>query len=118
MNLNLRLLVAIYRLYSVDVSYMIDNETGFIKVNRFSNKTYNEFMNGMEKLDKQGAQKVIVDLRQNPGGSLAAVLQILDEFLEKGEPILYTEGVHQPKKTYNASGRQKMGKQKALCFNR
>ncbi len=94
-------------LYSVDVSYMIDDETGFIKVNRFSNKTYNEFMDGMEKLDKQGAQKVIVDLRQNPGGSLAAVLQILDEFLEKGEPILYTEGVHQPRKTYNASGHQR-----------
>lgn len=83
---------------------MIDNETGFIKVNRFSNKTYNEFMKGMEKLDGQGAQKIIVDLRQNPGGSLAAVLQILDEFLEKGEPILYTEGEHQARRTYNASG--------------
>ncbi len=91
-------------IYSVDVSYMIDNETGFIKVNRFSNKTYNEFMKGMEKLDGQGAQKIIVDLRQNPGGSLAAVLQILDEFLEKGEPILYTEGEHQARRTYNASG--------------
>ena len=94
-------------IYSVDVSYMINDETGFIKINRFSNKTYNEFMNGMEKLDNQGAQKIIVDLRQNPGGSLAAVLQILDEFLEKGEPILYTEGVNQPRKTYNASGRQR-----------
>lgn len=99
-------------LYSVDVSYMIDSETGFIKVNRFSNKTYSEFMNSMEKLNNQGASKVIVDLRQNPGGSLTAVLQILDEFLEKGEPILYTEGVNQPRKTYNASGRQKWGNKK------
>ncbi len=99
-------------IYSVDVSYMIDDETGFIKLNRFSNKTYSEFMNGMEKLDSQGAKKIIVDLRQNPGGSLAAVLQILNEFLEKGELILYTEGVHQPRKTYNASGRQKWGNKK------
>ncbi|MEZ5105451.1 MAG: S41 family peptidase [Draconibacterium sp.] len=94
-------------IYSVDVSYMIDEETGFIKISRFANKTYNEFMQGMEKLDKAGAQKVIIDLRQNPGGSLVAVLQMLDEFLEKDEPILYTEGVNQPRKTYTASGHNK-----------
>jgi carboxyl-terminal processing protease len=94
-------------LISVDVSYLIDAETGFIKVNRFSETTYQEFMQGMEKLTQSGAEKVIVDLRQNPGGSLSAVLQILDEFLEKGEPILYTEGLNQPRKTYNASGRNR-----------
>lgn len=91
-------------IYSVDVSYMIDDETGFIKVSRFANKTYNDFMKGMEKLNESGATKVIVDLRQNPGGSLVSVLQILDEFLEKDEAILYTEGVNQPRKTYKASG--------------
>ncbi len=92
-------------IFSVDVSYMIDPQTGFIKVSRFSNKTYREFMEGMEKLESKGAEKVIVDLRQNPGGSLSAVLQILDEFLNKGEPILYTEGEHQSRKTYNSSGK-------------
>ncbi|MFW6257382.1 MAG: S41 family peptidase [Prolixibacteraceae bacterium] len=92
-------------IFSVDISYMIDPQTGFIKVSRFSNKTYREFMEGMEKLESKGAEKVIVDLRQNPGGSLSAVLQILDEFLKKGEPILYTEGEHQPRKTYNSSGK-------------
>ncbi|HKJ78098.1 MAG TPA: S41 family peptidase, partial [Prolixibacteraceae bacterium] len=92
-------------IFSVDVSYMIDDETGFIKVSRFSNKTYKEFMQGMQKLEEKGANKVIVDLRNNPGGSLGSVLQILDEFLEKGQPILYTEGEHQPRKTYNASGK-------------
>ncbi len=89
---------------SVDVSYMIDSETGFIKISRFANKTYKEFMEGMEKIKKAGASKVIIDLRQNPGGSLVSVLQMVDEFLEKNQPILYTEGVNQPKKTYNASG--------------
>lgn len=89
---------------SIDVSYMIDEETGFIKISRFANKTYKEFMEGMEKLSDSGAKKVIIDLRQNPGGALVTVLQMVDEFLGKGEPILYTEGVHQPRKTYNASG--------------
>lgn len=92
-------------IFSVDVTYMIDDETGFIKVSRFSDKTYREFMDGMKKLESQGAGKVIVDLRQNPGGSLRSVLQIVDEFLEKGEPILYTEGEHQARKTYNASNK-------------
>ena len=95
-------------LYSVDVSYMIDQETGFIKVSRFAETTYDEFMQGMQKLKGKGAGKVIVDLRQNPGGSLPAVLNMVDEFLEKGEPILYTEGTHQPRKTYNASGRNSL----------
>lgn len=92
-------------IFSVDVSYMIDKETGFIKVSRFANKTYSEFMDGMKKLKNSGAKKVIVDLRQNPGGSLVSVLQMVDEFLEKDEPILYTEGINQPRKTYNASGK-------------
>jgi carboxyl-terminal processing protease len=92
-------------LISVDVSYMIDDETGFIKVTRFAETTYNEFMQGLQKLEQKGAEKLIVDLRQNPGGSLSSVLQIVDEFLEKGEPILYTEGLNQLRKTYNASGR-------------
>ncbi|WP_321348040.1 S41 family peptidase [uncultured Draconibacterium sp.] len=92
-------------LYSVDVSYMIDEHTGFIKVSRFANTTYKEFMEGMMKLQNEGAQKVIIDLRSNPGGSLVGVLQMVDEFLKKGEPILYTEGLNQPRKTYNASSR-------------
>ena len=92
-------------IYSVDVSYMIDEETGFVKISRFANKTYNEFMDRMAMLDDSGAKKVIIDLRQNTGGSLVAVLQMVDEFLEKGEPILYTEGINQPRKTYDASGK-------------
>ena len=92
-------------IYSVDVSYIIDNETGFIKISRFSDTTYDEFMEGMRKISKQGVTKVIIDLRQNTGGLLSSVLRMLDEFLEKGEPILYTEGLNQPRKTYNASGR-------------
>ena len=89
---------------SIDVSYMINDDTGFIKISRFANKTYQEFMEGMDKIKGLGAKKVIIDLRQNPGGSLMAVLQMVDEFLNRNELMLYTEGVNQPKKTYNASG--------------
>jgi carboxyl-terminal processing protease len=92
-------------LFSVDVSYMIDDNTGFLKISRFSEKTYNEFMEGMQKLNQSGAEKVIIDLRQNPGGSLGSVLLIVDEFLNKGEDILYTEGLNSKRKTYTSSGK-------------
>lgn len=103
-------------LYSVDVSYMIDEETGFIKISRFANKTYNEFMDRMALLDDYGAKKVIIDLRQNTGGSLVAVLQMVDEFLEKGEPILYTEGINQPRKTYDASRKNRWKNMKVFVL--
>lgn len=92
-------------IYSVDVSYMIDEETGFIKVSRFGEQTYNEFTAAMKKLDKAGASKIIVDLRGNPGGYLAAVIRMVNDFLEKGDPILYTQGKSQPKKEYTANAR-------------
>jgi carboxyl-terminal processing protease len=92
-------------IFSVDVSYMIDNQTGFMKISRFAETTYDEYMEGMKKLSDKGAEKVIIDLRQNTGGSLVSVLRMVDELLEKGEPILYTEGDHQPRKTYNASAK-------------
>ncbi len=94
-------------IYSVDVSYMIDKETGFIKVSRFAEKTYDEFTNGMDKLKKEGASKIIVDLRGNPGGYLPLVLRMVDDFLKKDEPILFTHGLHQPKKVYNATSNDK-----------
>ncbi|MCE4566786.1 S41 family peptidase [Maribellus sp. CM-23] len=96
-------------LYSVDVTYMIDPETGFIKISRFANTTYQEFVDGMTVLKEEGAKRVIVDLRGNPGGALMGVLQMLDEVLEKGEAMLYTEGKNQPRKTYNASGKGSFG---------
>lgn len=92
-------------IYSVDVSYMIDQETGFIKVSRFAEKTYEEFTDAMRKLDKEGASKIIVDLRGNPGGYLNVVIRMVNDFLEKGDTILYTQGKSQPKKVYTASSR-------------
>ncbi|MDP2335086.1 MAG: S41 family peptidase [Bacteroidota bacterium] len=89
-------------IYSVDVSYMIDPTTGYIKVSRFGEKTYEEFMAGLKKLDQLGMKNVIVDLRGNPGGYLNAVIRMVNEFLDKGELIVYTQGNTQPRKTYQA----------------
>jgi len=85
--------------------YMIDETTGFIKVSRFGETTYREFMAGMEKLDRLGMKTVIVDLRGNPGGYLNAVIKMVNEFLAKGELIVYTQGNSQPRKTFNADSR-------------
>ena len=89
-------------IYSVDVSYMIDQTTGYIKVSRFGEKTYDEFMAGMNKLRQLGMKTVIVDLRGNPGGYLGAVIKMLNEFLDKGELIVFTKGNSQAKKIYQA----------------
>jgi carboxyl-terminal processing protease len=94
-------------IYSVDVSYMIDPTTGYIKVSRFGEKTYEEFMAGMEKLQGLGLKSVIVDLRGNPGGYLNAVIKMVNEFLDKGELIVYTQGNSQARKTYQADSRGK-----------
>ena len=92
-------------IYSVDVSYMINPLTGYVKVSRFAEHTYSEFMQAMQKLNSAGAEKVIVDLRGNPGGYLVAVIQMVNEFLEEGELIVYTEGFSQARKTYTANNK-------------
>ncbi len=90
---------------SVDVSYMINDSTGYVKVSRFAEKTYREFMEAMAKVDEQGADQIIVDLRGNPGGYLLAVVKMVNEFLDQDDLIVYTEGHSQERKTYNANGK-------------
>ena len=92
-------------IYSVDVNYMIDATTGYIKVSRFGEQTYEEFMEGIKALDQQGMKNVIVDLRGNPGGYLNAVIKMVNEFLDKGELIVYTQGNAQARKTFQADSR-------------
>lgn len=82
--------------YTLDISYMVDNHTGYIKINQFGATTADEFETAIKKLKKQGMTKMILDLRSNSGGFLDAAIQICDEFLAKGEMIVYTEGLHVP----------------------
>lgn len=79
-------------IYSVDVAYMLNNEIGFIKVNRFSEQTDREFNQAIIKLKELQAKKLIIDLRGNTGGSLRAVRNMTDEFLGKDALILKTKG--------------------------
>lgn len=90
-------------IYSVDVSYMIDSITGFVKVSRFAETTYDEFVKALRKLDTLGAKSIIVDLRGNPGGYLMAVVKMVNEFLPEGKLIVYTQGHSQPRKTYTST---------------
>jgi len=84
-------------LYSVDVSYMLDKKTGYIKINSFSKTTAEEFKEHSKKLLNIGMSQYIVDLRGNGGGILAAAIEIADEFLPQGKLIVYTEGKAVPR---------------------
>ena len=91
---------------SVDVAYMVDEKTGFIKVNRFNATTYEDFMKELEDLvEKQGMEHLVVDLRQNPGGYLMEATQILSQLFEDREKLLvYTEGNKSTRQDYNSTG--------------
>ncbi len=77
---------------TVDVAYMIDKKTGYVKVTQFGKNTYNEFVSALTKLKDQGAQRFIVDLRGNPGGYMEMAILMVNEFLPQGELIVYTKG--------------------------
>lgn len=87
-------------LYSVDAAYMMDAETGYIHLNKFSSTTYEEFMRALEKLQAKGMKKLVFDLRDNGGGILGEAVDIIDEFLDEDKLIVYTEGATQPKVEY------------------
>jgi len=92
-------------LYSVDVSYMLDATTGYIKISKFAKTTYKEFLQAVAKLKTMGMSKVVIDLRANSGGFLNSAINIADEFLEKGKLIVYTEGRSRPKSSYVSTNR-------------
>ncbi len=92
-------------IFSVDVGYMLDKKTGYIKVSRFAETTYDEFLDKAATLRSQGMQNLILDLRGNGGGLLSTAVKICDEFLEKGKVIVFTEGKSHPKETITASNR-------------
>ena len=85
---------------SVDASYIIADSIGYIRLNKFSELTYREFMLSLEALQKQGLKSLILDLRGNGGGVLEQATAIADEFLDGDKLITYTEGLHSPKKEY------------------
>ncbi len=95
-------------IYSVAVSYLLDEETGYIKVTRFAKTTHDEFMAGVNEMLDQGMKKLIIDLRGNGGGYLNTAIAICEELLPKDKLIVYTEGKAQPRKTYHTSRNGKL----------
>lgn len=92
-------------IFSVDAAYMVDDKIGYIKVNRFSATTIREMVEGMNELNNQGMESLILDLRGNPGGYLNAAIQMADQFLDRNKLVVYTEGRSRPRQTYNSSNR-------------
>lgn len=87
---------------SLDASYMIDSVTGYIRLNKFSETTYREFMQAMERLQESRMQGLILDLRGNGGGLVTQATHIADEFLDGDKLIVYTQGTNTPKREYRA----------------
>lgn len=79
-------------LHSVDVAYMLEPGIGYLKINKFSKNTYDEFIEGVKNLRSQGMQRLVVDLRDNSGGYLESAIKIADEFLDDHQLIVYTQG--------------------------
>ena len=77
---------------ALDASYMLDRETGYIRINKFSRTTFEEFMTALETLEKQGMKRLVLDIRGNGGGIVDEAVNMADEFLGNDELIMYTEG--------------------------
>ncbi|HEY5508846.1 MAG TPA: S41 family peptidase [Paludibacter sp.] len=99
-------------LYSVDATYMIGKDIGYIKINNFGSSTVEEFQKAFNTLQKKGMKSLILSLQGNGGGYLNAAIALADEFLSQGKLIVYTQGLNQPKTVANATavGRFETGK--------
>jgi len=92
-------------IYSVDVSYMINDEVGYIKISRFAANTYSEFLTALAKLKSQSCKKLVLDFRGNSGGYLEVAINLCNEFLHQGDMIVYTEGKSNPRQEVHANGK-------------
>ena len=90
---------------SVDVAFMLNDTTGYIKLSKFARTTYLEFLKAALSLREQGMRRLLFDLRDNTGGYLDQALMLCNEFLEKGDLIVYMEGRNRPRNDVYADGR-------------
>ncbi len=90
-------------IYSLDASYMIDDATGYIKLNKFSATTTDEFTNAMKELKDENIRNLILDLRGNGGGYLKTAIDISDQFLEDDKMVVYTDGTNDTKNEFEAT---------------
>jgi len=90
---------------SIDAAYMIDNQTGYVSISRFAATTHEEFLKDLLDLKAKGMNNLIIDLEDNGGGYLNAAVDMANEFLEKGNEIVHTQGRTQPRSDMHADGR-------------
>ena len=94
--------------HSIDAIYMLLPQVGYIRIGSFGANTYKEFMEGVEKLQAQGMKDLVLDLQENGGGYLQAAVQIANEFLQRNDLIVYTEGLRSKRQDYKANGDGKL----------
>ena len=89
---------------SVDTAYMITDKFGYVKVNKFGETTYPELLVALAKLNQKNCEGMIIDLRGNTGGYMAAAIQMVNEFLPNNRLIVYTQGRKAPRENYTSNG--------------
>ena len=89
---------------SIDATYMLNKNTGYVRINNFGETTYDEFLAALATLNDKGMQNIIIDLRGNLGGYMTPAIQIANEFLPKDRLIVYTLGRKSPREEYNSDG--------------
>jgi carboxyl-terminal processing protease len=85
---------------AIDAAYMINDTVGYVKLNKFSENSYEDFMTQLETMTAKGMKSLILDLRDNGGGILQEAVDIADEFLDSDKMITYTEGAHAKRQSY------------------
>ncbi len=99
-------------LNSINAAYMLDNQVGYIKLDRFAQESTQEFREAFAKLQAEGMKSLIFDLRGNTGGYLNTAIELVDQFLDEDKLIVFTEGIHSPRQEWRskASGLYTKGK--------
>lgn len=101
-------------LYSIDAAYMINSEIGYIRISQFSATTHQEFAEKLQELQGKGMKKLVIDLRDNPGGYLQAATSIADELISGDKLIVYTNGKAYDRQDYKA-GKDGLFERGPLC---
>jgi carboxyl-terminal processing protease len=101
---------------SVDAQYMVTSDVGYIKINNFGANTLTEYKEAVSKLKKQGMRSLVLSLQSNGGGYLEAAIALADEFLERDRLIVYTEGLHQPRRNAIATSIGEFEKNKLVIL--
>ena len=90
-------------LTSINAAYMLDNHIGYIKLDRFAQESTQEFKEAFAKLQSQGMESLIFDLRGNTGGYLNTAIELVDQFIDEGKLIVFTEGIHSPRQEWRST---------------